>query len=229
MLTAASPKRAFCQPATHAGFEIRRGIRTVANLRYAVHDTDAVGRCQAPQLVRGFSRTTVPTGDRSAPPRHAVEPEPAWFEGRRGRPATGLQLRTRRVKRRKAMQPWAVVPRVLALETYADAGLHADLIGGDFTSGDPRLPGGGRDQGGEHADRGGLARTVCAEQPEELTSIDRHVQPLDGDKVALCPLVDLARALRPDGRRIAGRGGCRGNRPWMDRWCADRTGRRDAW
>ncbi|GAA2326599.1 hypothetical protein GCM10010246_05320 [Streptomyces cuspidosporus] len=50
----------------------------------------------------------------------------------------------------------------VGLGDHADAGLHADRVGTHLVLGDPRLSGAGRDQGGEHADGGGLPEQCMA-------------------------------------------------------------------
>ena len=50
-----------------------------------------------------------------------------------------------------------------------------------------RFPRGGRQQGGEHLDRGGLAGAVGAEQAENLTGVDRKGEPVHRRKCAEAP------------------------------------------
>src|SRR5262249_61925372 len=59
----------------------------------------------------------------------------------------------------------------------------------------------GRQQATEHLDRGGLARTVGAEQSEDLAVAHLEIDALDRDEVAEC----LAQAARADRHRITDR------------------------
>ena len=62
------------------------------------------------------------------------------------------------------------------LRHVADDAANADRLRGDGETGHARLARGGRQERGEHLDRGGLARPVGAEQAEDLTGVDRKRQ-----------------------------------------------------
>ena len=55
----------------------------------------------------------------------------------------------------------------------------SDRLGGDGETGHARFARGGRQQRGEHLDRGGLACPVGAEQAEDLAGVDRKGQSID--------------------------------------------------
>src|ERR1017187_6743698 len=59
------------------------------------------------------------------------------------------------------------------LRHITDGAANLDRLGGYGETGHARLARGGRQQGGEHLDRGGLASPVGAEQAEDLTGVDR--------------------------------------------------------
>src|ERR1039458_3152705 len=65
------------------------------------------------------------------------------------------------------------------LRHITDGAANADRLRGDGETGHARLARGGRQQRGEHLDRGGLARPVGAEQAEDFAGIDRKGQSID--------------------------------------------------
>ena len=67
----------------------------------------------------------------------------------------------------------------VVLGHHADPALHPDRVGHHVQAGHPGPSAGGQDQGGEHADGGGLARAVRPEQPEELAGADGQVDTAD--------------------------------------------------
>src|ERR1039458_6463922 len=62
------------------------------------------------------------------------------------------------------------------LRHITDGAANADWLGGEGETGHARLARRGRQERGEHLDRGGLARPVGAEQTENLTGVDRKSQ-----------------------------------------------------
>ena len=71
-----------------------------------------------------------------------------------------------------------------ALAHVADVALDALGLAGDVVSGDGRAAGGGREQTGQHPDRGGLAGAVRAEEAEHLAGADVEGDAVDGGEGA---------------------------------------------
>jgi hypothetical protein len=89
------------------------------------------------------------------------------------------------------------VAGAVALADVADAAPDAGRVGAHVAAGDRGRAGGGREQGGEHAEAGALARAVRAEEGHQLAVGDVEVEALDGDDVAALGAEDL---LRPRAR-----------------------------
>jgi hypothetical protein len=70
------------------------------------------------------------------------------------------------------------------LRHITDGAANVDRLGGYGETGHARLARRGRQQRGEHLDRGGLASPVGAEQAEDLTGVDRKGQSIDRRKCA---------------------------------------------
>ena len=85
-------------------------------------------------------------------------------------PALGVQL----------VQHPEAVPAAVALADVADPGAHQGRLADDVRAGDLGGPRGGRQQGRQHPQRGGLAGAVGPEKGHQLTGVDVDVHALDG-------------------------------------------------
>ena len=63
----------------------------------------------------------------------------------------------------------------------------ADSVGiaHDIVAEDERLPGTGREEGGENAERGGLARAVRPDEAEEIALVDGEIERVQRDHAAV--------------------------------------------
>jgi hypothetical protein len=73
------------------------------------------------------------------------------------------------------------------LADVPDALTHAPRLAQQVMTRDRRLTAGGPEQRHQHPQRGGLARPVGAQEPEDLALRDRQVDAVHGDHVALPP------------------------------------------
>ncbi len=189
-------------PEVHPGLRVEPGGRLVEEQHLGpVHQRP--GDQQPPGLPAGQVG-----GDRLAPvakPERVDQlrrPPPGLPGPQAEEPAAELQ-----VLRDRELHVEGVV-----LGDHADPALDADRVGHHVDAGHPGPAPGGHHERGQHADRGGLARPVGAEQAEQFAGGHIQVDAADGGHVTAGGLVRLAQILgadrRPGGRYRVRRRGC---------------------
>src|SRR5699024_889923 len=96
-----------------------------------------------------------------------------------------------------------VFVRGASLHHVPDARTHEAWLAGQVGAGDDCRAGSGRDEGAQHAERGGLARAVRAEQADDLTLGDVDVDAADCSDVAGSGLEGTRETARFDGSHAA--------------------------